>query len=1055
MKRLIFKQLVFSLLFFAVGLVSAQQTITGVVSDETGPLPGVNVLEKGTNNGVVTDFDGNYSINVSNEDATLEFSYLGFLTQEAAANADEINITMEAGSDELDEVVVTGYGTQRKATVTGAVAAIKGEEIVKSPAVDLTNSLSGRLPGLVVVQGSGEPGFDGATINIRGVNTLGNSSPLVVIDGIPDRDGGIGRLNPQDVESISVLKDASSAIYGARAANGVILVTTKRGQSGKPQMEYSFNTGWSAPTVFPEMSSSYEYANIMNEIPIYNNIPVNEWGNAWSSIQSTGVYDSPTDGITTLSSNYSPEAVAGYLNGNDPWRYPNTDWYGDTFKDWAPQQRHNLSLSGGSEKVKYFTSLGYVYQDAIYERSATFYNQYNLRMNIDAEVNDFIKMNVGIMTRREERNAPTVGAGDIFRMLQRGRPTENAFWPSGEPGPDIENGQNPVTVTTGDTGYRKNPKDYIQLNGGINITNPWIEGLELIVNGAVDVNRETVKLWQTPWKLYSWNGVDQSSAGLTANVRSPFTDPRLTESSNNVLNTNLSGQLKYNFSVGENHDFDVFLGVTREQFTGSNFFAFRRNYISPAIDQLFAGGTEDQNTGGSAYDRTRLGYYGSLKYNYKDTYLVELLFRRDGSYIFPEVGRYGNFPGILVGWNIGNESWFNIEDISYLKLRASYGELGNDQVFYNGQLQEFAYLSTFGFGEYPIDNNVVKTLYETVLPNPNFTWEVARNTNIGIDTKLFNRVNLTLEWFNNQRDKILIQQQGSTPDSSGIASLLPPTNFGSMKNSGYEFNLTYSGGDSNYSDPNAFRYTIGVNGGYSKNEIEFIDEVSGAPAWQLREGKPLGAYLLYETDGVFFDQSEIDANTVDYSQVTPQLKPGDLRLVDYDGNGKIDADDQVRQADSFTPRLQYGVTLDMSYKNFDFSLLFQGSQGGLTTLFNGEFGDWGNYYKYQHDNRWSIDSPSREHPRLASRGDTWYTDGGYGNNTYNYGSTDYLRLKNIELGYNLPQDALGQGFISNLRLYASGLNLLTFTEFDMTDPEVANRTYPLSKVWNLGVRINF
>jgi hypothetical protein len=276
-----------------------------------------------------------------------------------------------------------------------------------------------------------------------------------------------------------------------------------------------------------------------------------------------------------------------------------------------------------------------------------------------------------------------------------------------------------------------------------------------------------------------------------------------------------------------------------------------------------------------------------------------------------------------------------------------------------------------------------------------------------------------------------------------------------MKNSGYEFNLTYSGGDSNYSDPNAFRYTIGVNGGYSKNEIEFIDEVSGAPAWQLREGKPLGAYLLYETDGVFFDQSEIDANTVDYSQVTPQLKPGDLRLVDYDGNGKIDADDQVRQADSFTPRLQYGVTLDMSYKNFDFSLLFQGSQGGLTTLFNGEFGDWGNYYKYQHDNRWSIDSPSREHPRLASRGDTWYTDGGYGNNTYNYGSTDYLRLKNIELGYNLPQDALGQGFISNLRLYASGLNLLTFTEFDMTDPEVANRTYPLSKVWNLGVRINF
>ena len=387
--------------------------------------------------------------------------------------------------------------------------------------------------------------------------------------------------------------------------------------------------------------------------------------------------------------------------------------------------------------------------------------------------------------------------------------------------------------------------------------------------------------------------------------------------------------MKYNFTVGENHDFDVFLGVTREQFTGSNFFAFRRNYISPAIDQLFAGGSDDQNTGGSAYDRTRLGYYGSLKYNFKDTYLVELLFRRDGSYIFPEVGRYGNFPGILVGWNIGNEDWFNVEDISYLKLRASYGELGNDQVFYNGALQEYAYLSTFGFGEYPIDNNVVKTLYETVLPNPNFTWEVARNTNIGLDTKLFNRLNLTLEWFNNQRDNILIQQQGSTPSSSGIGNLLPPTNFGSMTNSGYEFSIAYNGGDSNYSDPKALRYTIGVNGGYSKNQVEFIDEVAGAPDWQLQEGNPLGAYLLYETDGVFYDQSEIDANSVDYSQVTPQLRPGDIRLVDYDNNGKIDGDDQVRQQDAYTPRVQYGITFDMSYSNFDLSILFQGSSGGM------------------------------------------------------------------------------------------------------------------------------
>ena len=1046
------------ILYFVIigtSLSFAQQDVSGSVSDETGPLPGVTVIEKGTFNGVTSDFDGNFTLTVSDENAILVFSYIGFVTQEVPASSDSIIVNLTSGSDELEEIVVTGYGTQRKATITGAVASIKGGDIIKSPAVNLTNTLSGRLPGLVVIQGSGEPGGDGATINIRGINTLGNSSPLVVIDGIPDRDGGIGRLNPQDVESISVLKDASSAIYGARAANGVILVTTKRGQSGAPKLEYSFNSGWTAPTVLPEMSSSYEYANIMNELSIYNTIPVNEWGSALSGLKGAGIYNSPTAGITSLNALYSPTAVAGYLSGNDPWNYPNTDWYGETFKNYAPQQNHNLSLSGGSEKVRYFTSLGYIHQDAIYENSATFYDQFSLRMNLDADVNEYIKMNTGILVRREDRNFPTVGAGAIFRMLQRGRPTENARWPSGEPGPDIENGENPVTITGQETGYRKNPKDFIQINGGINITNPWIEGLELIVNGAVDVNRETSKTWQTPWKLYAWDGVNQSSAGLSANVRSPFTDPRLTESSNSVLNTNLTGQLKYNITFGENHDFELFAGVTKEKFSGSDFFAFRRNYISPAIDQLFAGGADDQNTGGSAYERTRLGYYGSLKYNFKDTYLVEFLFRRDGSYIFPEVGRYGNFPGILAGWNISNESWFNVQDISFLKLRASYGELGSDQVFYNGQLQEYAFLSTFGFGQYPINSNVVNTLYETVLPNPEFTWEVARNTNFGLDAKLFNKLNLTLEYFSNKRDQILIQKQGSTPASSGIGSLLPPENFGSMTNAGFEFSLAYDGGNSNYSDPGAFRYTIGLNGGYSKNAVEFIDEVSGAPDWQLQEGKPLGAYLLYESDGVWYDEAEIAANTLDYSQVTNQLRPGDLKLVDYDKNGKIDGDDMVRQEESFTPRLQYGITLDMSYKNFDLSVLFQGSQGGLTTLFNGEFGDWGNYYKYQHDNRWSIDNPSRVHPRLASRGDTWYTDGGYGNNTYNYGSTDYLRLKNIELGYNLPQEFLGQGFISNFRLYASGLNILTFTEFGMTDPEVANRTYPLQKVWNLGLRVNF
>lgn len=1048
--------------FFLMGLallsttlfVNAQTTVSGNITDNSGPLPGVTILEKGTTNGTVSDFDGNYTLSIENQNAVLVFSYLGFLTQEVSASEDEINIIMEVGSDDLEEVVVTGYGSQRKATVTGAITAVKGENITKSPAVNLTNSLAGRLPGLIVVQGSGEPGYDNASIRIRGVNTFGNSSALIVIDGIPDRDGGISRLNAQDIESISVLKDASAAIYGALAANGVILITTKGGLIGEPRLVYSFNAGYSAPTFFPDLANSFEYASILNEVPIYNSIPSNEWGNAWQSIQTTGTYNSPTEGIPSINANFSPEDVQGYLAGNDPWKYPDTDWYKETFKDWAPQQRHYFQISGGTEKVKYFTSLGYTYQDAIYKNSATYYNQYNLRTNLEAKVNDYVKVNLGLLTRREDRNAPTVSAGAIFRMLQRGRPTENAVWPSGEPGLDIENGENPIVVTTGETGYFKFPLDYIQTNGAVTITNPWIENLEVIINGSVDVNRGTSKVWETPWTLFSWNGVDRSSEGLTGAIRSPFTDPRLRQSSFSGLNTTFSGQVKYKFKFGENHNFDLFVGSTREQFSGSNFFAFRRNYISSAIDQLFAGGTADQNTGGSAYNRTRLGYYGSFKYNYDDIYLVELLFRRDGSYIFPKEGRYGNFPGILVGWNVAKESWFDFDQISYLKFRASYGELGNDQVFFNGGLQEYAFLSTFGFDEYPIDSQVVTTLFETVLPNPNFTWEVARNSNIGLDATLFDRFNLTLEWFNNQRDNILIQQQGSTPASSGISRLLPPTNFGKMNNRGYEFSIGYNGGDTNFADPNALRYNINFNGGYSKNEIVFIDEVSGAPDYQLREGKPLGAYLLYEADGVFFDQNEIDSNTIDYSDVTAQLKPGDLKLKDIDGNGKIDGDDQVRQEESFNPRFQYGLNLFANYKNIDLSVLFQGSAGALA-LFSAEFGDIGNYYKWQYDNRWSIDNPSREHPRLASRGDTYYTGGGYGNNTYRYFSTDYFRLKNIEIGYTLPESIMKKGFITNLRLYASGLNLFTVSSFDIWDPEVAGRGYPLSKVLNIGLTATF
>lgn len=1035
----------------------AQGNVTGRVTDEKGDgISNVSVSVQGKNKGTMTKADGTFSIAAS-QGETLVFSAIGYKAYTAVVGSGGVvNASMAADASNLSDVVVVGYGTQKKVTVTGAVSAVKGDALVKSPAVDLSNSLSGRLPGLVVIQQSGEPGYDGATINIRGINTLGNSSPLVVIDGIPDRDGGLGRLNPKDVESISVLKDASAAIYGARAANGAILITTKKGSSGKPKITYDFNQGFTQPGVIPKMANAVEYAKIMNEIPIYKTIPVGEWGAAWTAIQKTGTYTSPTPGISPLNANYSPDAVKKYGDGTDPWGYPNTDWFGDAFRTWAPQSRHNLQISGGNDAIRYFTSLGYVYQDAIYKNSATYYKQYNFRTNVQAKINPYITTNLGIMVRREARHFPTESAGSIFRMLMRGRPTEPEVWPNGKPGPDIENGQNPYVITTSATGSDDNPTDYTQANASVDITNPWISGLKLTLSGAIDKNSQTDKLWQTPWSLYYWDRITYEADGKTPKlvgaVRSNFTDPRLTQRYGSVLNTNLTALLSYDHKFGVNHNVSLLAGVTKEQFKGDGFTAFRRNYISSAVDQLFAGGTI-QTVDGGAYERARLGYYGRAQYNYKEKYLAEFIWRYDGSYIFPPAHRFGFFPGLLLGWNVTNEDFFKVKNINYLKLRASYGQMGNDQVFFNGQLQEYAFLSLLGFGQYPIDGNVAKTLMERLLANPNFTWERANNYNFGMDASLFgNKVDLTLEYFYNKRDQILIQKTGSTPASSGITDLLPPVNAGRVDNRGFEFSVAYNGRVNK-----DLTFKAGINGGYAKNKVVYMDEIPGAPSYQHQEGKPIGSYLVYKSAGVFLDQADIAKNKIDYSGVTGTLIPGDMKFEDVNGDGKITADDQVRLDKSITPTFNYGATLDIRYKNFDLNILFQGAAGAALRI-QTESGDIGNYLKYFNDHRWSIDKPSSTDPRLASRGDTYFTGGSYGNNTYYLFSKNYIRLKNIEIGYNLPSKLLAKAKLTNLRVFANGLNVLTFQKNKIFDPEATAGSgvyYPQSRVLNLGFSLTF
>ena len=1043
-------------LLLTAAVFAQQRTVTGTLTDESSgdPLIGASILVKGTTRGTVTDIDGTYAIETA-ADETLVFSYTGYGTQEVrVGDQNDISLGMTSG-EVLDEVVVVAYGKQKKATVTGAITSVQGDQLVKSPSVNLGTSLAGRLPGVVVIQPSGEPGYDNANINIRGQNTLGNSSPLIVIDGVPDRAGGLSRLNPRDIESISVLKDASAAIYGARAANGAILITTKRGTTGKPSISYDFNQGIAQPTTIPPMASATEYARIMNELPIYQSIPVDEWEQAWDAIQTTGTYDSPTDGVPTLTSNYSPEAVSKYEDGSDPWGYPDTDWFGDAFRTWAPQSQHTLQINGGTENIRYLASLGHVNQEAIYKNTATKYKQYSFRVNLDADVNEYIGTSLGVALRREDRRFPTESAGAIFRMLMRGRPTEPEVWPNGLPGPDIENGQNPYVITTNATGYQENPTDYIQTNGSLTLSQPWVDGLALTLSAAVDHTNNRNKVWQTPWQLYYWDRVSYEADGVTplleGATRSNFTDPRLRQSANTELNTNLSARLNYDVVFGGDHTLGLMAGVTRETFEGEGYYAYRRNFISTAVDQLFAGGSLNQDTGGSGYNRARLGYYGRAQYDFREKYLLEFIFRYDGSYIFPENDRFGFFPGILAGWTLTNEDFFNVSGIDFLKLRGSYGQMGNDQVFFNGNLQEYAFLSLYGFGSYPINSQVVTTLRERLLANPSFTWERANNLNLGFDAILFNnRIDLTMEYFNNHRTQILIQETGSTPATSGINSLLPPVNAGEVENRGVEFNVGYNS-DAN----NDFRFRFGVNGGYAKNKVLFMDEIPGAPDYQRQEGKPIGAYLIYEADGVFRDQAEIDANELDYSAVTGNLLPGDLKIRDVNGDNVINADDRIRIDDNGTPTFNFGANLTASYAGFDLSMLLQGARGASLRV-QTESGDIGNYLKYSYDNRWSIDNPSSEHPRLASRGDTYYTGGGYGNNTYWLFSKNYVRLKNLELGYTLPVSLTDKLRIGGLRAYVNGFNLITFSKLDFFDPEATAGNgvyYPQSRILNFGLNL--
>lgn len=996
-------------------LTQQQKSISGKVVDSAGvSLPGVSVVIKGTTIGTITDGNGNYTISNNLNAAILQFSFVGMKTQDVVvSNKATINVTLIEESIGLDEVVAIGYGTSTKASVTGSISTVDGNKLESAPSLNVTNSLAGKLPGLVAVSRSGEPGADGATLRIRGSNTLGDNSPLIVVDGISNR--SLEGINSVDIKSITILKDASAAIYGAQAANGVILITTKRGLEGKPNITISFNQGYSMPTVLPKMADAATYATMVNEVQSYRD----------------------------RNPQYSQEEIQKYRNGSDPWLYPNTDWFAETYKSISKQNHANFSLTGGSDKLKYFFSAGYKYQDGNYQKSATNYSQANFRSNIDGKLSDNIKLSIDISGRQENRNYPTLDAGIIFASAMRGFPTMPAYWPNGLPGPDIERGENPVVMATSATGYDKDIRYIMESNMKLDITIPWVKGLSVTGNASIDKNFQNRKLWQTPYMLYGWDRetYDENNQPVLTGGLKRYPEPRLRQSMLDGNRITVNALINYERTFADKHQIKFLAGAERVEGESMNFWAFRRYFVSTVAQELFAGGDLEKDNNGSSSKSARLNYFGRMNYSYVQKYMAEFLWRYDGSYMFPADSRFGFFPGVSVGWRISEEEFWktSLSFIDYFKLRGSWGQTGNDRI------EEFQYRSSYGFGNpYIFNNNIeAKTLRELRVPNSSVTWEVANQTNIGFDAQLLgDKITLSADYFYNLRSNILWWRNASVPSTTGIT--LPRENIGKVVNQGFEFDVGYK------NKIGEFNYQVSVNGAYQNNKIKFWDETPGVPEYQKSTGRPMNAQLYYEAIGIFKDQAAVDA----YPH-WDGARPGDIIFRDVNLDEKIDALDQVRNEKTDLPKLTGGVNINLSYKNFYTSILLQGAAGAVTIHYSNS-GLFGNFMKEDADGRWTEENPDATKPRAWNFAEEYWMEG-YGiNNTYFLRSSDYMRVKNVELGYNIPGTITDKLGVKSSRIFFNGTNILTFTKLKNYDPETNTYLgYPPVKVYNLGFSLTF
>ena len=1001
------------LIYDGYDVKSIRNIIKGKLLNERGEaLAGCTVTEKGTKNSTQSGADGSFSIDVEGPASFIVISYVGYESQEVkVGNLNNYTISLVPSAANMDQVVVVGYSSQKKATVTGAISTVKGADLIKSPVPNLTAAVVGRVPGLLSVQRSGQPGNDETTLRIRGIGTLdnGNAAPLVLVDGV---ERPFSRIDPNEVESISVLKDAAStAVYGIRGANGVILVTTLKGKEGPAKVSYSGNYAVQVPTRLPKFLDGYNFSLLQVEAQLNDN---------------------PT--VTPM---FSKAELEKFKDGSDPLFYPNIDWLEFMMHDNAPQQQHNVNISGGTSVAKYFVSLGYLSQDGLWKQFVKEYNnndlykKFNFRSNLDLDISKSTRANVQIGGFTSNRSSP--GGSPFLDILASATNGTPGMWEGKVITLARANGRNALGALF--DGFDRYNNSVLNLNVGLNQKFDFItKGLAGRLKGAYDSEYGQSRGFSRSFARYAAEMVDVNGDGVPDPIlRQSGEDGVLNDPSESFSRSKrvyFEAAMEYNNTFGKHAVGGLLLYTQRKQFYHS-----------------------------LSYPGIPLGYQDFVTrftYNYSQKYLVEFNMGRNGSENFPVNSRFGWFPAVSGGWVVTNEPMvkkFIGEDVlSYLKLRASYGAVGNDRM---GSLRFMyfpsEYLSGGGaiFGEDPVSR---AGYYEGKLGNPNVTWEKSLKQNYAAEFRFIkNKLTLNLDYFLEKRSNILTARR--TVPSHVAAVLQDAYNIGSVENGGYEIELGWNDkiGKSNY----------WVRGNYSfaRNKILFMDEAYNAQYPLLNQtGQRVGEVFGYTFMGFFNSQDDINKWP---RQFNMNQRPGDVKYADVTGDGVVDVNDRSPIMNPSFPEINYGFSGGFTIKDFDFSFLFQGAANMSMSLgFNAllPFSAYGSAMDFIQE-RWYEGSPDNNANAKIPRLTLNYADlTNYYNSSLWIRDAAYLRLRNVQIAYNLKGSFLKKIGANSMKVFASGQNLLTWDTLEFIDPEnvaTGSMTYPQLKVFNFGVNLQF